>query len=85
MHLDHNKSDKNDSKRIYDYGVQRTHDVTQMTDKYCFSCRLLNNTIHDMTKETTRLSNQLQTLKRCPFDSRSVKKCQERLLKKLRE
>jgi transposase len=50
MHLERNKSDKKDAKRIYDYGVDCSPEMYTMPDMSYFECRSLNNAIHDLTK-----------------------------------
>lgn len=85
MHLERNKSDRKDAKRIYEYGVDRSPSSSDMPDKYYFTCRLLNNSIHDLTKEITRLSNQLHAMKLSPFDTKSVEKSYRSIMKHLRE
>lgn len=84
MHLERNKSDKKDAKRIYEYGVDREPLATEMPDVYYFRCRLLNNSIHDLTKEITRLSNQLHAMKLSPFDTKAVEKSYKSIVNHLR-
>lgn len=64
MHLERNKTDKKDAKRIYEYGVERSPASYHMPDSSYFECRSLNNGIHDLTKEITKFSNQLHSLKK---------------------
>lgn len=85
MHLERNKSDKKDAKRIYEYGVDCRPEMYSMPDLSYFECRSLNNAIHDLTKEITKFSNQMHSLKKCPYDTKSTKKSFERILKKLKE
>lgn len=84
MHLERNKSDKKDAKRIYEYGVERDPLATAMPDVYYFRCRLLNNSIHDLTKEITRLRNQLHAMKLSPFDTKTVEKSYRSIVVHLR-
>lgn len=85
MHLERNKSDKKDAKRIYEYGVDREPEMYIMPDMAYFECRSLNNAIHDLTKEITKFSNQIHSLKKCPFDARSIEKSFQKIIKKLKE
>lgn len=47
--------------------------------------RSLNNAIHDFSKEITKFSNQVHSLKKCPFDAKSTEKSFQRIIKKLKE
>lgn len=85
MHLDRNKSDKKDAKRIYEYGVERQPEIYEMPDTAYFECRSLNNAIHDLTKKITNLSNQIHSLKKAPYDTKTVIKSFERLIKQLKK
>lgn len=85
MHLERNKSDKKDAKRIYEYGVDRAPEIYAMPDEAYFECRSLNNSIHDLTKEITKFSNQVHSLKKCPFDTKTVEKSFQKIIKKLKE
>lgn len=85
MHLERNKSDKKDAKRIYEYGVERRPEIYAMPDTEYFECRSLNNAIHDLTKEITKFSNQIHSIKKCPFDTKTIEKSFEKIIKKLRE
>jgi transposase len=85
MHLERNKSDKKDAKRIYEYGVERQPELYKMPDTAYFECRSLNNSIHDLTKEITKFTNQLHSLKKCPFDGKSIEKSFLKIIKKLQE
>jgi len=85
MHLERNKSDKKDAKRIYEYGVDRNPELYLMPDMAYFECRSLNNAIHDLTKEITKFSNQIHSLKKCPFDTKNIEKSFQKIIKKLQE
>lgn len=85
MHLERNKSDKKDAKRIYEYGVERQPEIYVMPDKEYFECRSLNNAIHDLTKEITKFSNQIHSIKKCPFETKVIEKSFEKIVKKLTE
>ena len=85
MHLERNKSDKKDAKRIYEYGLERNPSLYQMPDNIYFECRSLNNCIQDLTKEITKFSNQIHSLKKCPFDTKLVEKSFQKIIKELRE
>lgn len=85
MHLERNKSDKKDSKRIYEYGVDRNPETYSMPDMAYFECRSLNNAIHDLTKEITKFSNQIHSLNKCPFEAKNIVKSFQKIIKKLKE
>jgi transposase len=85
MHLERNKSDQKDAKRICDYGIDRQPEPTQMPDSEYFECRSINQTIHDMTKAITKMSNQLHALKRSGIAAKEVMKSLEKLIKNMRE
>lgn len=85
MHLERNKSDKKDARHIYEYGVDRQPEVYSMPDTSYFECRSLNNAIHDLTKEITKFSNQIHSLKKCPFGTKKIKKSFEKIIKKLKD
>ena len=85
MHLERNKSDKKDAKRIYEYGADRMPETYSMPDMSYFECRSLNNSIHDLTKEITKFSNQIHSLKKCPFDRRMIERSFLKIIKKLKE
>ena len=85
MHLERNKSDKKDAKRIYEYGVDRKPETYAMPDLAYFECRSLNNAIHDLTKEITKFSNQIHSLKKCPFEAKIIEKSFQKIIKKLQE
>lgn len=85
MHLERNKSDKKDAKRIYEYGVDRQPEIYEMPDTAYFECRSLNNAIHDLTKEITKFTNQIHSLKKCPFDAKRIEKSFQKIIKKLQE
>lgn len=84
MHLERNKSDKKDAKRILEYGIERNPSPSEMPDREYFECRTLNNAIHDLTKDITKLSNQIHALKRSGIAAGEVIKCYERMLKVMR-
>lgn len=85
MHLERNKSDKKDAKRIYEYGVDRNPEIYVMPDIDYFECRSLNNAIHDLTKEITKFSNQIHSLKKCPFDAKIIQKSFTKIIAKFKE
>ncbi|MCD1116962.1 IS110 family RNA-guided transposase [Chryseobacterium turcicum] len=85
MHLERNKSDKKDAKRIYEYGVDRQPEIYAMPDTAYFEYRSLNNAIHDLTKEITKFSNQIHSIKKCPFETKTIEKSFEKIIKKLKE
>lgn len=83
MHLERNKSDRKDAKRICEYGRERQPELYQMPDKAYFECRTLNHSIEDLTKEITRLTNQIHSLKKAPYNTSFVIKSYESLIKKM--
>ncbi|MFY0481073.1 IS110 family transposase [Flavobacterium sp. PLA-1-15] len=85
MHLERNKSDKKDAKRIYEYGVDRNPESYAMPDTAYFECRSLNNAIHDLTKEITKFSNQIHSTKKCPYETKTIEKSFQKIIKKLKE
>lgn len=84
MHLDKNKTDKKDAKRIMEYGRDTHPAVYTMPDEMYFECRSINNAVHDLTKEITKISNRLHALKKSPFDSKEIEKSYRSILAKLR-
>jgi transposase len=85
MHLERNKSDKKDAKRIYEYGVDRTPERYAMPETAYFECRSLNNAIHNLTKEITKFSNQVHSIKKCPFDTKIIDKSFQKIIRKLKQ
>jgi transposase len=85
MHLERNKSDKKDAKHIYEYGLERHPSPYHMPEKAYFECRSLNNAIHDLTKEITKFSNQLHSLKKTPFDTKSIESGFEKIVRHLKK
>lgn len=85
MHLERNKSDKKDAKRIYEYGVDMHPEIYEMADSAYFECRTLNNAIHDLTKEITKFSNQIHSLGKCPFDTKMTEKCYKKIVENLKK
>ena len=85
MHLERNKSDKKDAKRICEYGIERHPQPSEMPDSAYFECRTINNAIQDFTKEITRISNQIHALKRSGVAAQEVIKCYEKMVKKMRQ
>ena len=69
MHLERNKSDRKDAKRICEYGIERHPTVSQMPDVQYFECRTLNNAISTITNEITAFTNQIHSLSRLPVGS----------------
>ena len=45
MHLERNKIDKKDARRICEYGIERKPLAPQMPDRLYFECKSLNNAI----------------------------------------
>lgn len=85
MHLERNKSDKKDAKRICEYGIDRNPEPSQMPESSYFECRMLNQAIHDMTKSITKLSNQIHSLKRSGIEEETVVKSYQTVMRKLKQ
>jgi transposase len=85
MHLERNKSDKKDARRICEYGIDRQPEPSQMPESAYFECRMVNQAIHDMTKSITKITNQIHSLKRSGITEESVIKSYESVLKKLQK
>jgi transposase len=83
MHLERNKSDKKDARRICEYGIDRSPEPTEMPDLAYFECRSLNNAIDDLTKEITKLTNQIHSISRAPFDTQTIIRSYRSLILKL--
>lgn len=84
MHLDRNKSDRKDAKRIMEYGTDTKPKAYEMPEDMYFECRSVNNAVHDLTKEITKLSNRLHALKKSPYDSKEIEKSYRSIITKLR-
>ncbi|MBE7510466.1 MAG: transposase [Bacteroidia bacterium] len=52
-----------DAKRICEYGIERELELYEMPDIAYFECRSLNNAIQDLTKEITKFTNRIHSLK----------------------
>jgi len=85
MHLDRNKTDKKDALRLMEYGTDTCPKPYEMPEAAYFECRSLNNSIHDLTKEITKLSNRIHALNKSPYDSKAVIKSYKRLIKQFRK
>lgn len=85
MHLERNKSDKKDARRICEYGIERNPEPSQMPDKEYFECRSLNNAIHDLTKDITKYTNRIHSLKRAPYDAQDILSTYKSILAKLKK
>jgi transposase len=85
MHLERNKSDKKDARRICEYGIERKPEATIMPDKEYFECRTLNNAIHDITKDITKLSNRIHSIKKAPYQTDEILSTYKSLLAKLKK
>lgn len=84
MHSQQNKTDRKDAQRIMEYGEANDPETYKMPEKAYFECRSLNQTIHGLTKQITKISNQLHALKKNPFHNKSVEKSLRSIIKKLR-
>ena len=84
MHLERNKTDKKDAKRICEYGIERKPVASVMPDRLYFECKTLNNAIKKITTEITAFTNQVHSLKKLPVASNTVIKTYTKLIKELK-
>lgn len=84
MHLERNKTDKKDAKRICEYGIERKPDASQMPAPLYFECKTLNNAIKKITTEITAFTNQVHSLQKLPVISSAVIKTYTKLVKELK-
>ena len=84
MHLERNKTDKKDAKRICEYGIERKPAPSVMPDRLYFECKTLNNAIRKITTEITAFTNQIHSLKKLPVASNAVIKTYTKLIKELK-
>ncbi|CAN5169616.1 hypothetical protein BH11BAC6_BH11BAC6_09510 [soil metagenome] len=85
MHLERNKTDKKDSKRICEYGIERKPPVSEMTAPLYFECKTLNNAIKKLTAEIVAFTNQIYSLEKLPVYSKEVVRCYKKLTKELKQ
>lgn len=85
MRLDQSKSDKKDARWICIYARNQKPNPTEKPDSEYFECRAINNTIQNLTKEITQLSNRIHVLNRTPYDTKLVMKTLTNILKKIQE
>lgn len=83
MHLERNKTDKKDARRICEYGIERKPVVSVMPDRLYFECKTLNNAIKKITTEITAFTNQVHSLGKLPVASAAVIKTYNKLIKEL--
>ena len=84
MHLERNKTDKKDAKRICEYGIERKPQASVMPDQLYFECKTLNNAIKKITIEITAFTNQVHSLRKLPVASTTVIKTYMKLVKELK-
>jgi transposase len=84
MHLERNKTDKKDAKRICEYGIERKPAASVMPDRLYFECKTLNNAIRKITIEITAFTNQVHSLRKLPIASTAVIKAYTKLIKELK-
>ncbi len=84
MHLERNKTDKKDAKRICEYGIERKPPVSEMPAPLYFECKTLNNAIRKITIEITAFTNQVHSIEKLPVYSKEVVKCYKKLIKELK-
>lgn len=85
MHLERNKTDKKDSKRICEYGIERKPPVSEMPAPLYFECKTLNNAIKKLTAEIVAFTNQIYSLEKLPVYSKEVVRCYKKLTKELKQ
>lgn len=85
MHLERNKTDKKDAKRICEYGIERKPAVSEIPAPLYFECKTLNNAIKKLTAEITAFTNQVYSLEKLPVYSKEVVKCYKKLVKELKQ
>ncbi|MDQ2753161.1 MAG: IS110 family transposase [Bacteroidota bacterium] len=83
MHLERNKSDRKDARRICEYGIERKPPASQMPDRLYFECKTLNNAIKKITTEITAFTNQIHSLEKLHAGSTMVIKAYQRIIKDL--
>ena len=59
MHLERNKTDKKDARRICEYGIERKPEASSMPDRLYFECKSLNTAIRCITVEITQFTNHI--------------------------
>lgn len=85
MHLERNKTDKKDAKRICEYGIERKPAISQMPDRLYFECKILNNAIKKITAEITSFTNQIHSFEKLPVANTVVIKCYKKLIMELKK
>ena len=83
MHLERNKTDKKDAKRICEYGMERKPVPSEMPAPLYFECKTLNNAIKKLTAEIIAFANQVYSLEKLPVYSKEVVKSYKKLIKEL--
>ena len=84
MHLERNKTDKKDAKRICEYGIERKPQASVMPGRLYFECKTLNNAIKNIITQITAFTNQIHSLKKLPIASNTVIKTYLKLIKELK-
>ncbi len=85
MHLERNKSDKKDARRICEYGIERKPQASQMPDRLYFECKSLNNAIKKLTTEMTSFTNQIHSLQKLPVANELVVKTFKKVVTELKK
>ena len=83
MHLERNKSDRKDARRICEYGIERKPSPSQMPDPLYFACKTLNNAIKKITTEITAFTNQIHSLEKLPAGSAAVIRAYRKIVAEL--
>lgn len=83
MHLERNKTDKKDARRICEYGMERNPAPTIMPDRLYFECKSINNAIKKMTAEIICFNNQVHSLEKLPVCNKEVLKSYNKIVREL--
>ena len=84
MHLERNKTDKKDARRICEYGIERKPEASSMPDRLYFKCKSLNTAIRCITVEITQFTNQLHSLSKLPVSNVAIVRCYKKLVRELK-
>jgi transposase len=85
MHLERNKTDKKDAKRICEYGIERKPSASEMPDPLYFESKTLNNAIKKITTQITAFTNHVYSIEKLPVYNKEVMRCYKKLIKELKQ
>ena len=83
MKLQHNKTDKSDSKMISLYATEQEIKPWKPQPKYIDKCKLLNSSIEIYYKQSTALKNKLHSLQSQGFTNGSIVRSLKRQIKNI--